>query len=191
MSILLCISFHTFFSLPLFFSWLIFAVFVFSLLFSPPPSRYIGVLTTWDKLTVLTPWIQLTAAILLFASFVLFSPFCFAFFLSYSYVFFPSPPLLWLPPPVLPLTLWLRLDVVSNIKQVICVCCQPLWENNGSKSYKWLWFTIRRHICYAVSLSLSPGTARFLCIRFNAKMWTIHPHVFSKPWSQIGPYYSF
>ena len=93
------------------------------------------------------------------------------FFLSYSYVFSPSPPLLWLPPPVLPLMLWLRLDVVSNIKQVICLCLQPLWDNNGSKSYKWLWFTFRFHTWYAITLSLSSGTGKVFMHKLQGRDW--------------------
>lgn len=90
------ISFHTFFITPppLFFllSWLFFAVFVFSLLlFLFSPSRYIGVLTTWDKLSVLTPWILLTVAVLLLASFVLLFPPLLCFFFLLLCIFPHSP----------------------------------------------------------------------------------------------------
>lgn len=116
---------------------------------------YVGVLTTWDKLSVLTPWIPLTVAILLLASFVLFFPialfFFFLFFTHFIFMYFPSQ--LWLPPPVLPLTLRLRLDVVANIKQVICFCLQPLCEDNGKKSYKSQWFAVRFYTWHSVSLT--------------------------------------
>lgn len=98
---------------------------------------------------------------------------CFLFFFLFSFSLLCislSPPLLWLPPPVLSLTCWLRLDVVLNIKQVICLCLQPLGENNGSKSYKWHWFVIHLHTLYYVSLSLSPGTAGFNA--YFSSMWT-------------------
>lgn len=114
-------------------------------------ARYIGVLSTWDKLSILTPWIYLMVTILLLSSFVLLSPtsLCFVFFSCLS---FPSH--------------------ASFYKGYMCTTCvtyqtchlltlrlESLIENNGSKNFKWHWCAIHVHWWHSAPLSLSLAIA--------------------------------
>ena len=89
-------------------------------------ARYIGVLTTWETESIdsMNPLHSGRSSSRLLCS--LLPPVALFYFLTLVCIFPRSPLLLLLPPPVRPLTLRLRVDVVLNIKQFICSYLQPL-----------------------------------------------------------------
>lgn len=74
----------------------------------------------------------------------------------YALVYFSSPSLSWIPPPVFPLSLRLRLDVVLNINQVICFSLlEKTIEAEVTNDTD-----LHSHVALS-ALSLSPVTAAF------------------------------